>query len=151
MATHTVLTVKPHPQRGVPMAADWVVGIGHSMFGFTPLTSYSEGNEYLFQAGRQRVLKEKQKNVHAFVTGTLIGLEGFVPFKGRTALVGYEGCVADHTPALTKAVSYNPYKRGSFFTKLDGRSIQSCTRGWVGIGGVFIQPRVICTQQELDL
>lgn len=46
------------------------------------------------EAGRQRVLKEKKKNVHAFIEGTLVK--------------GNERISAD-TP-----VSYNPY-RGPFF------------------------------------
>jgi hypothetical protein len=51
------------------------------------------------EAGRQRVLREKQKNVHAFIEGTLVQ--------------GDEEISAD-TP-----VSYNPY-RGPFFQSEKG-------------------------------
>lgn len=47
------------------------------------------------EAGRQRVLKEKQKNVHAGVEGTLLVLNA----------IG---------PGETQPVKYNPYKAGHF-------------------------------------
>lgn len=47
------------------------------------------------EAGRQRVLREKRKNVHAFVTG----------FVCSSIIVG---------EALPFRVSYNPYKAASF-------------------------------------
>lgn len=50
------------------------------------------------QAGRARVLREKKKNVHAFVCGTIS------PFANT-----FEG----------EAVTYNPYKYNSF-VKVDG-------------------------------
>jgi len=49
------------------------------------------------EAGRQRVLAEKRKNVHAGVVGYLTD-EGFVNFNPKT-------------------VSYNPYKAGYFYDK----------------------------------
>lgn len=47
------------------------------------------------QAGRQRVIREKRKNVHAGIVGTLAGL--------------------NHQPHFTgEAVTYNPYKYETF-------------------------------------
>lgn len=58
------------------------------------------------EAGRQRVLKEKRKNVHAFVTGKFEGLhEGNVP----------EGFRRAH---------YNPYDHNSF---VDRETLQPIT------------------------
>jgi len=50
------------------------------------------------EAGRQRVLREQQKNVHAGIVGTLVhtGIEGFFP---------------------GLPVTYNPYKYSSFVYK----------------------------------
>ena len=45
------------------------------------------------QAGRERVLRERRKNVHAFVYGTI---------------------VQDPGPVTGRRVSYNPYKADSF-------------------------------------
>ena len=50
-------------------------------------------------AGRERVLRERKKNVHAFVRGTV----------SFSSPVAYQ-----------QKVSYNPYKMGSFFTKFGG-------------------------------
>lgn len=47
------------------------------------------------EAGRQRVIREKKKNVHAFVEGDMV-LDGTEPIHTSTQL------------------SYNPYKAGSF-------------------------------------
>ncbi len=55
------------------------------------------------EAGRQRVIREQRKNVHAFVRGTL------------------------STPQDCKIqVSYNPYKTNSFYIKETGENINQC-------------------------
>jgi hypothetical protein len=51
------------------------------------------------QAGRDRVLREGQKNVHAFVVGVLESFDKEVSIE------------------TSKAISYNPYFANSFFVK----------------------------------
>lgn len=51
------------------------------------------------EAGRQRVIKTKRKNVHAFVVGYVVG--------------GYVGNVTSDRDSW-KSVTYNPYKYSSF-------------------------------------
>lgn len=51
------------------------------------------------EAGRQRVIKEKRKNVHAFVVGDIIDLN------------------CDCPEELKREVSYNPYKHPWFYFK----------------------------------
>lgn len=56
--------------------------------------------------GRERVLQEKRKNVHAGVVGTLIAL--------------------DHRPSnfhAKREVTYNPYKYETFVSKLDSSPV----------------------------
>ena len=67
--------------------------VGHSP---TVLLEGARGK--VSQAGRERVLREKRKNVHAGIVGTLVhtGVEGYFP--------GLE-------------VTYNPYKYESFVHK----------------------------------
>ena len=77
------------------------------------------------EAGRQQVIKEKRKNVHAFVRGKVIDVRNFQSFKGRG-----EG-IEDDSPyawmnstklqrgsmlVTTTRVSYNPYKAPHFVT-----------------------------------
>tara|TARA_R110001632_G_scaffold32084_2_gene83380 strand:+ start:1165 stop:1434 length:270 start_codon:yes stop_codon:yes gene_type:complete len=52
------------------------------------------------KAGRERVLRERKKNVHAFVRGKLMYYD---------VIVG--------TPELYTDVTYNPYKYSSFVNK----------------------------------
>ena len=66
------------------------------------------------EAGRQRVLKEKQKNVHAYVKGLLMDVRGFTPYKGRT--IGDTLGALDTIHKVT-VVSYNPYKAPHFVIK----------------------------------
>ena len=47
------------------------------------------------EAGRNKVLKEKRKNVHAYVVGE----------------------ITDSHPDVSTMVSYNPYKKATFFNK----------------------------------
>lgn len=58
------------------------------------------------EAGRQRVIREKRKNVHAFAIGTLIE-----PLQS-----GFE--------ATLVPVSYNPYKAGTFMC--EGKAVTKC-------------------------
>ena len=60
------------------------------------------------EAGRQRVLQENRKNVHAFAVGTL---------------VGKRGCMGiDHSgPNLPAPIMYNPRNDGFFFTWMGKR------------------------------
>jgi len=66
------------------------------------------------EAGRQRVLKDKQKNVHAYVKGLLLNTSGFKPYKGRSIGPVYGALDTIHKATV---VSYNPYKEPHFVIK----------------------------------
>tara|TARA_R110002153_G_scaffold38558_1_gene111879 strand:- start:160 stop:567 length:408 start_codon:yes stop_codon:yes gene_type:complete len=68
------------------------------------------------EAGRQRVLKEKRKNVHAYVKGLLLNTIGFMPYKGRS-LQRCTALGAIHSTYKDTIVSYNPYKQPNFVIK----------------------------------
>lgn len=55
------------------------------------------------ESGRQRVLKEKKKNVHAFIVGTLQNVNN----------------VLIESLNNISAISYNPYKSSNFYFKDD--------------------------------
>ena len=62
----------------------------------------------VYEAGRQRVIKEKKKNVHAFIEGTWFGNP-----------VDLDPCYE----SPERKISYNPYK-GSMFVDVNGNDIQ---------------------------
>ena len=64
------------------------------------------------KAGREKVLREKKKNVHAFVRGTWM----------KDLLVEDAQKIFDHR-GVSEEVTYNPYKYDSFITKQDGKAI----------------------------
>ena len=67
------------------------------------------------KAGRERVLREKKKNVHAFVRGTWMQdllVEDAPTFHK----------ILDHREC-SQEVTYNPYKYDSFVTKHDTKAI----------------------------
>ena len=74
------------------------------------------------EAGRQRVILEQRKNVHAFVRGEVVDVLNFKPFKGRES--GIEdnsewNCTKLQRGSLLRTntmVSYNPYKAPHFVT-----------------------------------
>ena len=68
------------------------------------------------EAGRQRVLRDKQKNVHAYVKGLLLNTRGFMPYKGRS-LQRCTALGALDTIHKVTVVSYNPYKAPHFVIK----------------------------------
>jgi len=66
------------------------------------------------ESGRQRVLRDKQKNVHAYVKGLLLNTSGFKPYKGRSIGPVYGALDTIHKATV---VSYNPYKAPHFVIK----------------------------------
>lgn len=60
------------------------------------------------QSGRERVIKEKKKNVHAFVIGKYVG-------------------TADELSYPLRDAYYNPYKQDSFTDKHTGRELSQAT------------------------
>lgn len=64
----------------------------------------SDVSFYVSQSGRNRVIKESKKNVHAFVVGYVKSI--------NTCLLNLKG---------KRAITYNPYKYSSFVYK-DGSS-----------------------------
>ena len=64
--------------------------------------------------GRERVLREKRKNVHAVIRGTVLSYD--------------ENSFLIPCPRITEVltqVSYNPYKGESFYQVIDGLPIKS--------------------------
>ena len=95
------------------------------VLGHASAIDLEEANFIVREAGRQQVIKEKRKNVHAFVRGKVIDVRNFQSFKGRG-----EG-IEDDSPyawmnstklqrgsmlGTTTKVSYNPYKAPHFVT-----------------------------------
>lgn len=72
------------------------------------------------EAGRQRVLRERKKNVHAGVVGYWRGC--------------YEPSIAENTTAVT----YNPYKYESFVTKADERPVYNAANAHLTNKQIFI-------------
>lgn len=77
------------------------------------------------EAGRQRVLKERRKNVHAGVVGTLVE---------PSSLARVVHLVS---------VTYNPYKAGTFVTKPDGSPIYAADV-------VFLQHRQVLSASYIN-
>lgn len=66
---------------------------------------------------RLRVIKEKRKNVHAFIQGSIFGTDGFQPLKGRN----YNGKGGFFCVDARKKVRYNPYESGNFMLHKDNK------------------------------
>lgn len=59
-------------------------------------------------AGRAKVVREKRKNVHAFITGRVVACPGKL----------------DDTGLKWEAVTYNPYKSAHFYSKETSRAVR---------------------------
>ena len=73
------------------------------------------------EAGRQRVIKDKRKNVHAGVAGTLVGIN----FKYIPSM-------------LDKIISYNPYKGPHFYNVNNNKYIHKADRAILAHKKVYI-------------
>lgn len=63
------------------------------------------------ESARQRVLESKRKNVHAYVSGDIISVDSFKPYKYRNIRLSSG---LDISGTATQIVLYNPYKFSHF-------------------------------------
>ena len=80
-------------------------------------------------AGRERVRREKRKNVHAYVRGTLVNLDG-ATLTVHGSDMGYDVfCDAPRTiltQVFSPKITYNPYRNETFVDKQNGNKITAC-------------------------
>ena len=74
------------------------------------------------ESGRQRVIKEKCKNVHAYIVGDVRYAQGFRSFKNRTIVQTYRKSVGFCNGVH---IGYNPYKAGYFVNKVTGDKVEN--------------------------
>ena len=94
---------------------------GGRLLGHSPLVALHNVKLKVSEAGRQRVLREKRKNVHAFVIGTLL------PHSEVPRIM-----------AEAEAVTYNPYRGASFYTREDDVSVFWATDAVLGSKGLYV-------------
>ena len=113
-----------------------------------------EANFIVREAGRQQVIKEKRKNVHAFVRGEVVDVLNFKSFKGRSLDMDLKYITEDengHDTGLytllqrgsmgsswvtTTKVSYNPYK-APHFVGPEGEEVASSPACTIQSNGVI--------------
>jgi hypothetical protein len=92
------------------------------------------------EAGRQRVLREKRKNVHAGVVGNL----GTIVFPGEkdsfNRINGTYGIILENPH---RQVKYNPYKLDKFYREVDNVCIPVEQHEIVSLAKLEGQPPVI--------
>ena len=91
----------------------WSIKANGLVIGHADKVILSDVTGSVSEAGRQRVLKDKSKNVHAFLVGTLEFTKGFTSFKGRSLPKTYNQGYPENTGAEGR-VFYNPYRYTSF-------------------------------------
>ena len=82
------------------------------------------------QAGRARVLREKRKNVHAYVRGTLASLASYIPL----------GESVPYDNEVVSTVTYNPYKYDSFVRVVDQSRITK------GVSALIVGRRILAVE-----
>lgn len=84
------------------------------------------------EASRQRVIREKSKNVHAFVRGELVET-----FPLNSLPRGADGNALAPGRGATVPVSYDPYKAGHFFRLDTGKGVSSAPLVVMAPQGVY--------------
>ncbi len=85
------------------------------------------------EAGRQRILAHKRKNVHAGIVGEVLDVRGYVTrlVDEKTLLAGYTASnIAKSWDAVHDfgiPISYNPYRAGHFIEKSTGNPVHYAT------------------------
>ena len=76
------------------------------------------------EAGRQRVIKEGSKNVHAGVVGELVGYTGNMTDAGtRAGLCSVNDSNDMFSVDNMEAITYNPYKSSNFLIRSTGNPV----------------------------
>lgn len=91
------------------------------VLGHTPSIVLRNPGFEVSESGRQRVIREKKKNVHSYVTGEYAG--PFSPEERRAVL----------DDKYKEAISYNPYKGASYYSKATGKNLPKNDLGQVVI------------------
>ena len=78
-------------------------------------------------AGRRKVLREKRKNVHAFVRGDMV------------SPLSYDDTHFWTKAPFDKEVTYNPYKGNTFYYKYSGFPITEADEVLVRYGKVWVR------------
>jgi hypothetical protein len=75
----------------------------------------------VYESGRQRVLREKKKNVHAFACGTLLEKN------------------LEKPDSMNRAISYNPYRFSFFFDKASLEPVRNSNTLFLGNKALFTE------------
>lgn len=86
------------------------------------------------QAGRERVLRERSKNVHAGVVGELVEVEPLsdAPDSGLVSLAQQLG--------MTRQLTYDPYRFTSFVTRDTEEAVAAAAECIIAGKRIFITP-----------
>lgn len=89
----------------------WSLRIGGKVAGYADTLRLENVMFKVSESGRQRVIREKKKNVHAYVVGSLVQIQGCnIPGTGWTR------------------ISYNPYKAGFFYDVETGKEVKKASQ-----------------------
>ena len=89
------------------------------------------------QGGRQRVLEERKKNVHAFVRGNITHFSDYMCVEQDDGTVEY----VKKCPTLDN-VMYNPYKYDSFVKLIDETPVRKAKRAYLSLEptNIYLNP-----------
>jgi len=90
------------------------------------------------ERGRQRVIEERRKNVHAFIRGRVVAMSGKATAAGRAAGLGlktapFASARSMKLRAKGEDVTYNPFKGPTFHKRSTGQPVVSCNRAFAMI------------------
>ena len=92
---------------------------------------------HVSQAGRERVLRERKKNVHAVVRGYMVSALFGESYKGRSLFdyTGYGDPICVRPYHEVEPIKYNPYKSSAFTYK--DKPVAKAKAVTVGIAGIL--------------
>lgn len=85
------------------------------VIGYAKAVTLRDAHTVVSEAGRQRVLREKRKNVHAYIDGEIVGVRDYTE-RLRTPRVGsvLDSLHSEVTLGDLVVLHYNPYKVSHF-------------------------------------
>lgn len=94
---------------------------------YAKAVTLDDAHTVVSQAGRERVLRERKKNVHAYIDGTLNTVQGLEMRQYPVDLGNLETDEQSWVPAVVQQVKYNPFQVAHFYWEHDGETTEHQT------------------------
>lgn len=95
------------------------IKVGTYVVGYCDEVTLSNPSFVISKSGKKRAIETRQRNVHAFIEGTIESITNFLPHKGRGSFIHEKidlfCCLGTKEQCSVIQISYNPFSKNGFY------------------------------------